>query len=81
MIGKKTVKKNGKRWKKNGHLLACPHCGAGAGDTVGIYWDFYEHCWRCIICGYREYDTTARNKSKKQLAQERMIEQIMDSPG
>jgi hypothetical protein len=44
-------------WTENRHALACPHCRAGAdGMTVGLYWDFDDGCWQCIICGYREYE-------------------------
>jgi len=34
--------------KENGHALACPYCRAG------MYWDFQDRCWFCIICGYRD---------------------------
>ncbi|MCC6545365.1 MAG: hypothetical protein IT392_12860 [Nitrospirae bacterium] len=80
MMKKIIVKKNGKRSKNNGRQLTCPHCGAGAdGNTVGLYWDFQEYCWKCVICGYREYEHASRSKSMKELEQELLLDQIMDS--
>lgn len=46
---------------------------------MDLYWDFHEHCWRCIICGYREYKHAIRSKSKKELEQERLLDQVMNS--
>lgn len=51
--------RNGKRnnARERNEELACPHCGAGSdGETLGLFWDFVEHCWRCIMCGYRGYE-------------------------
>ena len=40
--------------------FACPHCGAGHDErTVGLVWDPREQCWRCLICGFREYEQAA----------------------
>lgn len=79
-MGIKVIKKKVKGWNNSGHPLACPHCGAGVdGNTLGLYWDFYEHCWRCIICGYRKYKHATQSKSKKEIEQERLLEQVMDS--
>jgi len=54
------------KWKENGHPPPCPHCGAGGdGVTVGLYWDYDEHFWQCIICGYRGYDGMTGAKEKE----------------
>lgn len=67
-------------WKENGHALACPHCGAGEdGVTLGLYWDYDERCWRCIICGYRGYEPVLRPKSKAEIVAERVWDEILDA--
>ena len=67
-------------WKENGHALACPHCHAGAdGATVGLYWDFDDYCWQCIICGYREYERIAHRRSKAENAAERIWDECFDA--
>ena len=67
------------RWKENGHALACPHCRAGLdGVTVGLYWDFYDHCWQCIICGYRAYEQVLRLRSEVQIVAESVWDEIFD---
>jgi hypothetical protein len=49
-------------WKENGHPPACPHCRTGGdGVLVGLFWDFNERCWRCVICGYRGFEGVVRS--------------------
>ena len=63
------------KWKENGYVLACPHCRTGAdGVTVGLFWDFDDHCWLCIICSYREYEKILRQR----IEAERVAERIWD---
>lgn len=58
---------------------ACPHCGTGAdGVTLGLVWDYYEHCWRCVICGYRGYEHLLRPKTKAEVVAERIWDEILD---
>jgi rubredoxin len=65
--------------KCNGQALTCPHCGAGAdGVTLGLHWDFDEHCWRCIMCGYRGYEHVLRPRSKAEVVAERIWDEILD---
>ena len=67
--------------KENGRASTCPHCGAGAdGITLGLYWDFDEHCWRCVICGYRGYEDVLRPKSKAEIAAERVWDDVLNFP-
>ena len=73
---RRTTKSN---WKENGHASACPHCKAGAdGVTVGLYWDFDAHCWRCFICGYRGYEEIVRPKTKAEIVAERIWDETFD---
>ncbi len=68
------------KWIENGDPSPCPHCGAGAdGVTVGLYWDLDDHCWRCIICGYRGYEPILRQKSKAEIVKERIWDEILDT--
>lgn len=58
------MSKNG-NGKEKTNPLACPHCGAGEDEnTVGLFWDFNEHCWHCVICGHRVYEQTLQPKSQ-----------------
>jgi rubredoxin len=68
------------KWKGNGHSLTCPHCGAGAdGITLGLFWDLHDRCWRCIICGYRQYKNAERPKTRNEIVAERIWDQILDA--
>src|SRR5437016_1111255 len=68
------------KWKENGHVLACPHCRAGAdGVTLGLYWGFDDHCWQCIICGYREYEQTSRQMSEAERVANRIWDECFDA--
>ena len=68
------------KWKENGHALACPHCRAGEdGVTVGLYWDFDAHCWRCFTCGYRGYEQVLRQRNKAEIVAERIWDEILDA--
>jgi len=40
--------------KETGHAAACPYCSAG------MYWDFQDGCWLCILCGHREHGPAER---------------------
>jgi hypothetical protein len=72
-------KKNGNRGENN-HTPACLHCGAGGDEkTVGLYWDTDEHCWRCVICGYRGYEHTIRPRTKAEIIAERLWDEIVDT--
>lgn len=43
--------------KENCLILTCPHCGTMTNrTTLGLCWDFGDHCCRCFICGYRGYE-------------------------
>jgi hypothetical protein len=65
--------------KKNGHALACPHCRAGVdGVTAGLYWGFQDHCWQCIICGYRAYEQVLRLRNEAEIAAEKIWDEIFD---
>ncbi len=73
-------KRKSHNWKGNGHALACPHCGAGAnGMTLGLFWDYYDQCWRCIMCGYREYKHTKRPRTKAEIVAERIWDEVLDA--
>jgi len=66
--------------KGNGQAPACPHCGAGKdGVTLGLFWDFDEHCWRCIMCGYRGYERVLRVKSKAEIVAERIWDEVLEA--
>jgi rubredoxin len=66
--------------KRNRQALVCPHCGAGAdGVTLGLFWDLHDHCWRCIMCGYREYKHTERPRTKAEIVAERIWDEILDT--
>jgi hypothetical protein len=44
------------RLKTKNDRLICPHCRSGNdGRTLGLFWEFGECCWRCVICGYRSF--------------------------
>jgi|GEM_PF-2603192 len=65
--------------KGNGQALTCPHCGAGVdGVTLGLHWDFDEHCWRCIMCGYRGYEHVLRTRSRAEVVAERRWDEVLD---
>jgi hypothetical protein len=54
------ITSNNDEWQYNNDPSPCPHCGAGADImTVGLYWDFDEDCWHCIICSCRVYEQLA----------------------
>jgi rubredoxin len=73
-------KRKNDKWKENGHALTCPHCGAGAGGaTLGLFWDFDERCWRCIMCGYRQYKVSDRPQTKSEIVAERVWDEILDA--
>ncbi|MBI3611512.1 MAG: hypothetical protein HY204_12535 [Nitrospirae bacterium] len=43
----------------------CPHCRSGSkGNTLGLLWELREGCWRCVICGYRDYGQPILLRSK-----------------
>ena len=72
-------KRKHNNWKENGHAPACPHCGAGAdGVTLGLFWYFDEHCWRCIMCGYRGYKHP-RPKTRAEIVAERIWDQVLEA--
>ena len=58
--------------KENGHALACPHCRAG------MYWEFQDQCWLCILCGHRENEHLLRLKSMAEMVAVRVWEEIFD---
>jgi len=67
------------KWQDNGDPSACPHCGAGADRiTVGLYWDFDERCWHCIICGCRAYEQALCLMSEAEIEAERVWDRICD---
>lgn len=73
-------KKNNYNTKENGHALACPHCGAGTDRvTVGLSWDFNDHCWRCVICGYRGYEHSIKPRGKAEIVAESIWDQVLDA--
>ncbi len=73
-------KKNGNgKGKGQANPLACPHCGAGeAENTVGLFWDFNEHCWHCVICGHRVYEQTLQPKSQIGVVAEAIWDEVLD---
>jgi len=67
-------------WKENGRRPGCPHCGAGADAvTVGLYWNFEDHCWQCIICGYRGYERVQHRRSPAVIIAERLWDEVLDT--
>ena len=67
-------------WSENRQALPCPHCGSGADEsTVGLYWSNQEHCWQCVICGYRKFKQRPEPKGKAEIAAERMWEEILNA--
>ena len=65
--------------KEKRHALACPHCRAGMDEmTVGLFWDFQDHCWQCVICGYRVYEQVLRLRSAAEMVAERVWDEICD---
>jgi hypothetical protein len=65
------------KWQDNGDPSACPHCGAGEDRiTVGLYWDFDESCWHCIICGCRVYEQVVCLMSEADIEAERVWDRI-----
>lgn len=58
--------------KEKTNPLACPHCGAGEDEnTIGLFWDFNEHCWHCVICGHRTYENSPGRRTLAQVVAER----------
>jgi len=56
----------------------CPHCGAGAdGVTVGLFWDFGDHCWRCVTCGFRVYEHAARPRTQAEIVAEKLWDEVL----
>ena len=47
--------------------------------TVGLYWEFDEHCWQCIICGYQGYEQVSRSRNKVEIVAARIWDEILDS--
>jgi rubredoxin len=73
-------KRKNDKWKENGHALTCPHCAAGGdGITLGLFWDCYDQCWRCLMCGYRKYKHPERPKTKAEIVAERIWDQVLDA--
>jgi rubredoxin len=67
------------KWKENGHALICPHCGVGAdGVTLGLFWDLHDRCWRCIICGYRQYRDAERPRTQAEIVAERIWDAVIE---
>lgn len=58
----------------------CPHCGAGAdGVTVGLFWDFGDHCWRCVTCGFRVYGHALQPRTQAEIVAERIWDDLLDA--
>ncbi len=55
--------------------LACPHCRAGSDQTVvGLFWDWDEDSWRCLLCGHRTFPK--RRLSEAQIQEDMVWEAI-----
>ena len=71
-------KRNNGNGIEKGYSLACPHCHAGAdGVTLGLYWAFNEHCWRCVICGYREFERARRPSTRTEIIAEKLWDEVL----
>jgi rubredoxin len=70
-------KRKGDNGKGNRKAPACPYCGAGAdGTTLGLTWDYIDHCWHCVICGYRDYEQPRTPKTRAEIMAEKIWDQI-----
>lgn len=74
------TKRNTENGKETDHALTCPHCGAGEDEkTVGLFWDSDERCWRCVICGYREYEHALRQQTQAEIVAESLWDRLLDA--
>lgn len=74
------TKRKNENGKETDHALTCPHCGTGGDEkTVGLYWETDERCWRCVICGFREYEHTIGPQKKAEIVAESIWDQVLDA--
>ena len=56
--------------KETGHAAACRYCRGG------MYWDYQERCWLCILCGYREHNKSLKLKRMAEVVTARVWNEI-----
>jgi len=67
------TKKTSHKLKENGHTQACPYCRAG------MYWEFQDCCWLCLICGHREHEQVLRLKNMVEIVAGKVWAEIFDN--